>query len=131
MKSFTISTQGSVGPPGTAGPVGSPGVGFQGEKVKDEGQFFCCPNIRKHFHLLYHLRKDDAKMQCKQMTCTFRRVNICDSSSFSQGDHGPVGPAGPRGAPGVGITGPKVRQAGSVPLNISGTEIKPLTVIDV
>lgn len=27
-----------------------------------------------------------------------------------QGDQGPVGATGPRGSPGVGITGPKVKQ---------------------
>ncbi len=53
---------------------------------------------------------------------------------FSQGDQGPVGPTGPRGAPGIGITGPKVRREGGRPLInrmfVQETETQILIVID-
>lgn len=67
-----------------------------------------------------------SQIKLEKSVCEYRFV-FSPSSSFSQGDQGPIGPTGPRGAPGIGITGPKVRQK----VFLSETETKLLIVTDV
>ena len=76
-----IFSQGNQGPPGITGPVGAPGVGLQGEKVRTAGSSAQTEGKRAHIHYCLFKHLNVAKHDVLQ---THSRVEFVLQQQLSQ-----------------------------------------------